>query len=391
MYNSAVRLSYDDLVRDYLDSLHSKLRNFSVEPEFLATWVHDEDDATSLYEIFAAAREAACREMTVAVGPTVVGRLDRAALESRLAPLGTFRFAAAPDGGWELSASLSAVAAPAAPAAAPKAAAPKVRPAAPKTASTAPKRPEGTHPAYRAGLAALAAAARHEGSAAAAPAGGLRVEAADGDVVLSVSVGPDGVVADARHKGASGELKGALEGLCDLLPGRTFQEGHDHAAIRLEARLRDAGAPPPVTGLLTPRNADPAFAPPLALLRAAYKKWLAQREAKPGWNFWDDRPDAAWLALSPETRMARAKAAVADGCRALGTAQEGVEVLDILNDCRIVLAATPETIKPSFALQMIKLERAVKKAIDPRIELQLESLEDRNRRATRTQRTEKLL
>ena len=385
-----MRLSYDDLVRDYLDSLHAKLRNFSVEPDFLATWVHDEDDATSLYEIFAAAREAGCRDLTVGVGAMTARRVDRGALEKRLAPLGVIRVEVLKGGSWDVIGALSDQPAPASSPAAPT---PKVRPAASKPATVAPiaKRPEGTHPAYRAAIAALSAASRREGASPAAPAGGILVEVVDGAARLAVSVRAGGIVADARHSGASGEIRGLLDGLCEILTGRSFQEGHDHAVIRLESHLRDRSVPTPVAGLLTPRNADPVFARPLALLRAAYREWLAKSGAKPSWNDWDDKPAAAWLALAPGERLARAKAAIADGCRELGVPAVGVEVLDLLNDCRIVLAAAPETIKPSFARRMIALEGLAKKSLDPRIELQLESLEDRNRRAQRTARTDKLI
>lgn len=387
-----MRLSYDELVRDYLDSLHSKLRNFAVEPEFLATWVHDEDDATSLYELFASAREAGCKDLTVAVGKQTAAKLDKAELEQRFSSLGRVRLEPAKDGGWDIVAALEKTAP--APAAKPAAQAPrpaqvKLAPAAKNGVKTLKR--EGVHPAYRAAIAALAASPRHEGGAPKAPAGGLLVEAADGSAKLSVAVDKEGLVLAAAHSGATGDLRGLLDGVCDLLPGRAFQEGHDHAVIRLEAKLRDHSVPSPVVGLVTPRNADPVFAKPQALLRAAYKTWLEKTGAKPGWNFWDDEPAPGWKALSGEEKLARSKAAVEESCRGLGVPLAGVEVLEVLGGCRIVLAATPETIKPSFAPRMLKLEQAVKAKLDPRIEVQLESLEDRNRRAERTQRTEKLI
>lgn len=385
-----MHLSYDDLVRDYLDSLHSKLRNFSVEPEFLATWVHDEDDATSLYEIFAAAREAGCRDMTVSVGAAPAGRVDRAALEKRLSPLGAIRIEVREGGAWEIVAALSdkPVAAPAAAAPAPKARAAAPKPAAPASSS---KRPEGTHPAYRASLAKLSANIRLEGGTPAAPAGGLVVEAGEGPAKLTVAVDPEGVVTAASHSGAAGDARAALEALCALLPGRPFREAYDHAVIRLESRLRDRAVEAPTIGLVTPKNADPLFAGPERMLRAAYRDWAAKTNAHPGWNYWDDLPAPAWLALPASDRLARAKAAVHDGCRELGVYEGGVEILEILNECRVVLAATPETLKPTFAPLMMRLERRVKSLLDHRIELQLESLEDRNRRAARTDRNNKLV
>jgi hypothetical protein len=386
-----MRIVYDSLVRDYLDSLNSKLRNFSVEPEFLATWVHDEDEHVSLFELFAAAQSSGCRELTVAVGPDTAKRLDEARVRALLAPLGTFSLTRGTDGSWDLSAALAErLAAPAVSVPAPTAKTVKPRPAPPPPAS-APRKPGELHPAYRAAVARLTSALRFEGPAPSAPAGGLVVEAVEGPAHLSVAVLADGAVVAAAHSGATGDLRGLLDGLCALLPGRPFREGRDHAVIRLEASLRDRAVPAPAAGLVTPKNADPAFAIPEKMVRAAYRDWAAKAAAQPGWNFWDDQPAAAWLTLSSEEKLARARAAVLEGLRELGAPEAGVEILEILHDCRIVLAATPETIKPAFAAQMMKLEGKVKAKLDPRLELQLESLEDRNRRAARTARTDKLV
>lgn len=383
-----MHLVYDDLVREYLDSLHSKLRNFAVEPEFLATWVHDEDDHVSLSELFAAAQSSGARELTVAVGAKTAAKLDRSRLEGLLKPFGAPRIEGAADGSWTVSVALAAHAASGR--AAPSVAQGKARGGFVEKAAVPTRRPGGLHPAYRVAVEKLAAAPRREGAAPGAPAGGLVVEAAEGPAVLAVAVGADGLVADARHRGASGVLRGLLDGLCEFLPGRPFQEGRDHAVVRLEASLRDRSVPAPARGVVTPRTADPAFAVPERLVRAAYRDWAAKTGAKPGWNFWDDRPAAAWLALTAAERMSRAKAAVSEGCRAVGAAG-GVEVLEILNDCRLVLAATPETLKPEFAPKMLRLEGLVKAKLDPRIEIQLESIEDRNRRAERTQRSDRQL
>lgn len=393
MYNDAVRISYDEIVRDYLESLHSKLRNFSVEPEFLATWVHDEDDHVSLFELFAAAQSSGCRQLTVDVGADTAARLDRKRLEALIAPLGAATISGAEGGGLSVSVALcdrvaapspSAPAATAAPLRAPK--------AAPSVAAASPAaRPGGEiHEAYRQAVRARAASPRFEGTPAVAP-GGMLFESAEAEARLQVVVAADGIVASAAHRGASGDLRGLLDGLCEVVVGRSFQEACDHAVIRLEALLRDPRRPPPVRGVITPRSADPAFALPQSMLRAAYRHWAAKTGARPGWNFWDDQPAAAWIRLPGAEKLERSRSCVLECCRELGIGEEGVEVIDLLNDCRIVLAATPEAVKPSFAPRMMALEKLVKARLDARIELQLESLEDRNRRAERTARADRQL
>ena len=383
-----MRIVYDDLVRDYLDSLHSKLRNFSVEPEFLATWVHDEDDHVSLSELFAAAQSAGGRELAVVVGAKTAAKIDRVRLEGLLKAYGRARIEAASDGAWTVTVALSERAASAASFSAPKT---RAREGFVEKATVETRRPGELHAAYRVAVDRLAQAPCFEGAPAAAPAGGLVVEVSEGAARLAVAVDADGIVVAARHRGAAGSLRGLLDGLCELLAGRPFREGRDHAVIRLEARLRERAAPAPARGVVTPRTADPAFSAPQRMVRAAYSEWAQKTGAKPGWNFWDDRPAQAWLALPAEEKLARSKAAVLEGCRELDVPASGVEVLDLLNDCRIVLAATPQTIQPSFASRMMKLESLIKARLDARIELQLESLEDRNRRADRTQRSDRQL
>ena len=350
-----MHLIYDDLVRDYLDSLHSKLRNFNVEPEFLATWVHDEDDDTSIKEIFAAAREAGCRQLTLGISATVAAGLKQ---EAFAAP---FRVEVLPGGGWNLHAELSE--APTVVWSGPSS--PRPQPSFRPTTEQV-SRPQGIHPAYRSALARLSAAPLHEGRIP------HQAAAADGEARLLIAVDPQGIVTAAHHLGAVDEMRGLLEGLCGVLEGRSFQEGHDHGMIRLEAILRDRSVPSPVRGVLTPRNADPVFARPQKMLKDAYRAW----GVRAGWNFWDDSPGAAWLSL-PD-RLARTQEVLTAGCASLGIPK--VEVLEILQDCRIVLASAP------VAPHLIRLESLVKQQLDPRLEIQLESLEDRNRRAARTQR-----
>ncbi len=83
-----MRLDYDKLVADYVESLQAKLRNFAVEPEFLGMWVHDEDDHKSLYEMFLAAKGAGRPALTVSLGAATWNRLDEARLSRDLGLLG---------------------------------------------------------------------------------------------------------------------------------------------------------------------------------------------------------------------------------------------------------------------------------------------------------------
>ncbi|MDX6770459.1 MAG: hypothetical protein SF051_13065 [Elusimicrobiota bacterium] len=383
-----MKLVYEELYASYVESLQTKLRNFSVGHEFLDTWVPEEDAARGLYGLFEAAALAKVKEpLTVSVRESTLKTLDRAALEKKLAGLGKAAFA---DGAFTVdfaAASGAASARDAGPRSRASNADPRETPLDPRggdrfgaaagvgelAALTAP---------YAAGVAAAAAAAAFEGSLPAGP-GTFRAE--EGGASLAVAVDEKGLVTVARHAGARPAWKGVLDALCGVLVGRPLQEGGEHGVIRVMEALRDKSQKPPVAGILTPDNADPAFALPQRLARAVFRDWAKATGWKPSWNMWDDAPRPEWKALSEAEKRGRAEKALRSACRDLGL-QEDAEVISVLQDVRLVVNFVQDKTKPSFARGMIALERRLRKDLDPRIELQLEGVEDRNTRIQRTAR-----
>lgn len=84
--------------------------------------------------------------------------------------------------------------------------------------------------------------------------------------------------------------------------------------------------------------------------------------------------------------MKRAQIAVTEACREYGL-QVDVLVTEIKNNTRFVLSYKQAADKPDFGRHMIKMERWLRMKFGFEVELQLESLEDRNRREDRTKRT----
>ncbi len=378
-----MRLSYDDLVRQYLETLNAKLRNFAVEPEFVATWVHDEDDHRSLYDLFVAAQGGGCRDLTVVVGAERAARLDAARLDKELGVLGAPKIARGPDGTLEVAVALKDKV-DFVPGREVAAATRKSQASGGVRAFKRREVPAGEiDPSYRAGIESRKI--RFEGALMDAT-----VSVSDGGATLCVVLGEGGVVAKARHSGAAGALRALLDVLCEVMEGRPLQEAADHAVIRMEASLRDRSVPAPVEGLLTPRTAGSLFEAPERLVRVLYRERVAKTGEKAGWNYWDDAAAEAWGALPEARKLEKAKAAVAEAARALGLPPEGIEVVEVMGGVRVVLAHTTVTAQTAFGASMMRIEGLVKKALDARIELQLESLEDRNRRAQRTARTGKV-
>lgn len=403
-----MRLIYEKLVQDYLESLHSKLRNFGVEPEFLGMWVHDEDDNKSLFEIFLAAQDAGLKDLTVAVGPETVQKLDQKRLTAELGDLGE------PDFSKKAGALEVHVVFKSRPSSATQK--PQTR-TLPKTASRAAQKPASLktkktvsysrngrpsaskratslpgqiHPIYQAALSEAGAHILYEGDIPKPEKDHNAVSVEQGGARLSAIMDSEAIVRQARHKGANGPLRALLDQLCGLMIGRPIQEAQDHGVIRLEAKLRDRTQSPPVSGLLTAHNAEPLFDIPQKMVRSLYREYLARSGRKPEANFWDDTAGPAWASLSAEEKLQRAQASVQEACRNLGISPDGIEVLDILGGIRFVLALSPATADIHFGARMMRLESLIKKALDPRIELQLESVEDRNKRAARTDRSHKL-
>jgi hypothetical protein len=191
------------------------------------------------------------------------------------------------------------------------------------------------------------------------------------------------LVRDARHTGASGDDEAVIDQLCAVMIGRPLYEAIHHGLVRVEAALRDADAPAPVPGVVSPRNADEIFDGAAALLRALRDlvgPLLVPPEQR---GLWDDRPAPGWLALSRDDQLARAQSALDDAVRQLQIGVPAPEVVEIKDGVRIVIAPHEQDHRTPLGRALIAIERQVQAAVDPRLELQFESLNDRNRRAER--------
>src|SRR5579883_1770133 len=220
-----MRLSYDALVRQYLETLNAKLRNFAVEPEFVATWVHDENDTRSLHGLFVAAQAGGCRELTVEVSAGTAAKLDRPALTRELASLGEVSLQERKDGGLDLSMRLkeklsfeagSGQAQGSGPAKRGQAAGPQAR-----LRTSRPGEPDELYL-----KAARERALRFQGTASGP---GRKLRAEEGGAALEALVDDVGLVTSARHSGAVFPLAAVLDVLCEVMEGRPLQEASDHA------------------------------------------------------------------------------------------------------------------------------------------------------------------
>lgn len=353
-------LDYDALAKDYVENLHTTLRNFTPGPEFLETWVYEENHDSSVLGILESAEEADLAGVTITISRAIADEMDLDALKSDSGHMKGLALTIEDRGadGVTVQAEFAADSAAA---------------------------EYQIHAVYERNVRQAADHVRQEGELPAAADGEIQIEAKQGDAVLSCNVNTSThLVSTARHSGAQGLLRVLLDQLCPILEDRTLQEGNDHAIIRLEYKLRDFGLPHPIAGIITPDNADPAFAEPQGMVRSMYKQYIERTGAKQERNFWDDAPADVWKKLDTPDKMERASFALEKALTELKLGDAQCDVVDVKDDVRIVISYTSGA--NDLAPNLIKLERVLRNTLDPRLELQMESIVDKNKREMRTQR-----
>ncbi len=201
------------------------------------------------------------------------------------------------------------------------------------------------------------------------------VSATEEGVTLSALVDKtSSVVRKAVYGGQPGLVtRGLMEVLCEIMENKPMQECSDHAALRLEFSLRDPTAPRPVSGIVQPENADPAFALPRRLVR----KLAAAFGEKTGYVAAANRfvlpSPAAWQKLSDAER-ADALQAMIDG----HPAGAGVHVNQVETAHRAVVSFDVELDSAGKYGRLAQLETWLKEEIDNSFQLLQEAKRDQN-------------
>jgi hypothetical protein len=185
------------------------------------------------------------------------------------------------------------------------------------------------------------------------------------------------MVTAALHE-STGVYRPLLDRFASLLLRRPLQEGSEHGVIRLERALRDPRGLPPVKGVVTPENSDSLFLVPLTLIR--------ELAAGGGRNTWRDPLPEPWASLPAAEKERKAAEALALCLRDLGLPDPGIELIEVKNDRRFVLAYPSSPANKYWHYHLIGLERALRSRLGFVLELQLEDIADRNKRVERTKR-----
>jgi hypothetical protein len=94
---------------------------------------------------------------------------------------------------------------------------------------------------------------------------------------------------------------------------------------------------------------------------------------------------SAWNKIDETRQTVRAQAALKTCCQVLGI-QDDARVIGVKDNDRFVLSYEQDPMKPDFGKHMIKLETLMREVMGVVVDLVLEPMEDKNKRAQRNGR-----
>jgi dTDP-4-amino-4,6-dideoxygalactose transaminase len=334
------RLDLDALTQEYIENLNVTLRGFKAAEsfDFLQSWVPSDDPTDSLLDLVDLAREGSLGSLTVVLSSQTEGRVDWPRVEA------AGNFSKRELGGrTEVTFALGGPAA------------------------------FTMHRCYHDGLARILKGVGHEQTLE--PVAGRELLAAlhEGRTLMALIDPGNGKVTRASFQGAaSAEERGLLEALCSVMEGRPVQECADHAVICVEGLLRDPAQAPPVAGVVTPRNADWAFALPQRLVRAVLEQYRQRTGYRETRNFYDRPLSPRWAAMSEKDR-AEAVAAML-GAQAAGQ----VDLVGMDGPRRAVVRFTAEMEGAARQTLLARLDTAVRRTVEPTLQLVAQVRSDTN-------------
>lgn len=357
MTSHEIELSYASLVKDYNDALNTKLRGFRPAADFLELWVPDANITKSLLNMLEAAEMGGVGKFAIELEAVDVGNLNKNDLVNLSSSIAELEFVAK-SGKTQIQVQLKA----------------------PQSFSPGKTSTKDHRSPYRLALGEIASRSspQHEGTLDGA---GIYKAEEDG-VILALKISEKTkLIEQARHRGVvSPEGKALFDLICDIVEGLPIQEAAEHALIKAEYHLRLQTGAEPVRGIVTPRNADAIFQQPLRLLRSIYANFKKAAGEKEQINFFDRPPSATWMGLSEAERVQKVSNFVATRYSAALPKETILTVSRIDGEGGFRVFFTWEGEAPSAVkgAYLMKLERALRDHVEPRLEIFLEEWKDQN-------------
>ncbi|MCB0417648.1 MAG: hypothetical protein H6617_07765 [Bdellovibrionaceae bacterium] len=372
-----IEINYEQLLKDYEQSLHEKLRNFGTAFDFLETWVPDENLEQSLLGIFEAAQLYKLKQgLRIRLSRNNSRLLKEVKLKAQAKEFGEARVEVQ---GLEKIVHFKAreekrKSAPSDAVERPKQAVMDrlfTSPEPPKFGSHFPSRAlSEAHGAYQKALRDTLGDGSHQGPLP-ENVQGTRLITRNSGSVCFLLVDKRGLIAQAKFE-SKGELETALmEAFCRLIEGLSLQEASDHGVLRLEYKLRDPEIPLGIPGIVTPENSDPMFRVPQALIRAAYAEYKKDHES--GRNYWTDKISREWLSLSDAERLDQLRTATSQFCTLEGLAPDALRIASMQHETRVIVEA------PLHSGALLRLETYLRQTLESQLEVLLAERQDTNK------------
>jgi len=233
-------------------------------------------------------------------------------------------------------------------------------------------------PIYVAAIARAAEHLRHEGEVQPSTER-VHVHVQIENTTLSLVVDPSTHVID-RAAFANAPHPGVMETFCALLESVPILDAADHGALRLELALRDERSHRTVAGIVTVQSLAPCFRLPTALVRAALAEYRTRTDFSECVSTHDPGPGASWRAMAAPERAAKIRTALDGFAKKRGGTPGAIELIAVEIDIRLVLRIDDALLSRCGARIVLDVEQALRHTIDPRLEVVLEEIRDRNRK-----------
>ncbi len=207
------------------------------------------------------------------------------------------------------------------------------------------------------------------------------------DGLLSVALDENSIIIDVGHSGFVNPLRCFVDSVCEIIKEKSLQEASEHGLVRLDYALRNEKTTSEKVGLFNAELVEPCLQVTNQLLRDLFRQNLEFNEDKKiALNYWRDQIPQFWLEKSEADKIKVIVEALPTILNQESLNSDVIEIVKIRHETRVVVAIRPQPHQKNIGHHLIKIERELQKNTGLPLELQLESLEDRNKRIERTQR-----
>tara|TARA_Y100001954_G_C15733625_1_gene564582 strand:- start:41 stop:1141 length:1101 start_codon:yes stop_codon:yes gene_type:complete len=278
-------IEYDNLVKDYNESINNILRGFKPKFDFLEMWVPDSDHSKSILNLFDAGLMAGEDKISLLINSKSLEKIDYQMIKEEVQKMGTLNIRAHKKGElFEISYGENEYQS--------------------ENRQKSKVSLEGYSAIYKEKLISLIKEPQYEGSVQEVNDGGILVRSNHEGMSLFAEVDPEkAIIRNISFAGVTNDVyRGLLEGLCQIIDRLPIQEASEHGVIKLEYMIRDQKMEKPVPGLITPFNMPEEFQVVNKLLKSLFQTFCDKTKYQRKNNYYDSKINNDWKIKNDEER-----------------------------------------------------------------------------------------